>query len=102
MKDRGIKSTPCPIIRGQRALVNHGRGNGIPIPVHQELQTLPNHLLEVARDILGEHLDFTSLFDCLLASIIPPSTDFIPILDCIEKNLNRILMRAHVYKNRST
>src|SRR3546814_9804758 len=71
MKDRGIKSTPCPIIRGKRALVNHGRGNRIPISVHQEIKTLPNHLLEVARDILGESLDFTSLFDCLLDSIIP-------------------------------
>src|SRR3546814_2092997 len=80
MKDRGIKSTPCPIIRGKRALVNHGRGNRIPISVHQEIKTLPNHLLEVARDILGESLDFTSLFDCLLDSIIPHCTDFIPIL----------------------
>src|SRR3546814_5296727 len=75
MKDRGIKSTPCPIIRGKRALVNHGRGNRIPISVHQEIKTLPNHLLEVARDILGESLDFTSLFDCLLDSIIPHCTD---------------------------
>src|SRR3546814_18412143 len=57
MKDRGIKSTPCPIIRGKRALVNHGRGNRIPTSVHQEIKTLPNHLLEVARDILGESLD---------------------------------------------
>src|SRR3546814_9804688 len=79
MKDRGIKSTPCPIIRGKRALVNHGRGNRIPISVHQEIKTLPNHLLEVARDILGESLDFTSLFDCLLDSIIPHCTNFIPI-----------------------
>src|SRR3546814_6854360 len=54
MKDRGIKSTPCPIIRGTRALVNHGRGHRIPISVRQEIKTLPNHLLEVARDILGE------------------------------------------------
>src|SRR3546814_4468497 len=81
MKDRGIKSTPCPISRGKRALVNHGRGNRIPISVHQEIKTLPNHLLEVARDILGESLDFTSLFDCLLDSIIPHCTDFIPILE---------------------
>src|SRR3546814_4474030 len=75
MNDRGIKSTPCPIIRGKRALVNHGRSNRIHISVHQEIKTLPNHLLEVARDILGESLDFTSLFDCLLDSIIPHCTD---------------------------
>src|SRR3546814_2666843 len=95
MKDRGIKSTPCPIIRGKRALVNHGRGNRIPISVHQEIKTLPNHLLEVARDILGESLDFTSLFDCLLDSIIPHCTDFIPILDRSEEHTSELqsLMR---------
>src|SRR3546814_12963030 len=76
MKDRGIKSTPCPIIRGKRALVNNGRGNRIPISVHQAINTLPNHLLYVARDILGQSLALTSLFDCLLDSFITPCQDF--------------------------
>src|SRR3546814_16433369 len=65
MKDRGIKSTPCPIIWGKRALVNHARGNSIPISVHQEIKTLPNYHFEIASDIHGLCLDFTSLFYCI-------------------------------------